>query len=103
MPMPLSPVLKNNPAMNRTPLKDILESGCKRIDEALQRLIPSGDTYPQSIHQAMRHSVFAGGKRIRPILCVEACRAVSRDGRFPTGVEELGAALEMLHTYSLVH
>lgn len=84
-------------------LKETLDSGCKRIDEALQRLIPAGDAYPQSIHQAMRHSVFAGGKRVRPILCMEAARAVSRDGKTPEGVEELGAALEMLHTYSLVH
>src|SRR6184192_4675788 len=51
----------------------------------------------------MRHSVFAGGKRIRPILCMEASRAVSQDGNLLPGVEELGAALEMLHTYSLVH
>src|SRR5262249_9271944 len=49
----------------------------------------------------MRHSVFAGGKRIRPILCMEAARAVS--GNLPAGVEDMGAALEMLHTYSLVH
>lgn len=84
-------------------LKETLESGTKLIDEALQRLIPAADAYPQSIHQAMRHSTFAGGKRIRPILCMEAARAVSQDGNLPNGVQELGAALEMLHTYSLVH
>lgn len=84
-------------------LKEALESGCKLTDAALQRLIPTADAYPQSIHQAMRHSVFAGGKRIRPVLCMEAARAVSKDGNLPAGVEELGAALEMLHTYSLVH
>ncbi|MCU1287354.1 MAG: farnesyl-diphosphate synthase [Acidobacteriales bacterium] len=84
-------------------LKDTLESGCRTIDEALQRLLPSVDSYPQSIHRAMRHSVFAGGKRIRPILCMEAARAVSADSQLPQGVEELGSALEMLHTYSLVH
>src|SRR3954466_2819212 len=84
-------------------LKETLEAGCKLTDAALQRLIPAADAYPQSIHQAMRHSVFAGGKRIRPILCMEAARAVSRDEQLPAGVEELGAALEMLHTYSLVH
>jgi geranylgeranyl diphosphate synthase type II len=49
----------------------------------------------------MRHSTFAGGKRIRPILCMEAARAIAGD--LPTGIEDLGAALEMLHTYSLVH
>src|SRR5258708_2887327 len=103
MPTQPSPALKNNPSMQKESLKETLESDCKRIDEALQRLIPSGDAYPQSIHQAMRHSVFAGGKRIRPVLCMEAARAVSRDSKLPNGVEELGAALEMLHTYSLVH
>jgi geranylgeranyl diphosphate synthase type II len=56
---------------------------------------------PASIHEAMRHSVFAGGKRIRPILSMEAARAVA--GGLPAGIEELGAALEMLHTYSLIH
>ncbi len=49
----------------------------------------------------MRHSVFAGGKRIRPILCMEAGRTVA--GSLPVGIEDLGAALEMLHTYSLIH
>jgi geranylgeranyl diphosphate synthase type II len=54
----------------------------------------------------MRHSVFAGGKRLRPILCMEAARMVQRDlpaGELPARVEELGSALEMLHTYSLIH
>jgi geranylgeranyl diphosphate synthase type II len=49
----------------------------------------------------MRHSVFAGGKRLRPVLCIEAGRMIA--GSMPTGIEELGAALEMLHTYSLIH
>jgi geranylgeranyl diphosphate synthase type II len=49
----------------------------------------------------MRHSVFAGGKRLRPILCMEAARMVA--GKLPEGIEELGSALEMLHTYSLIH
>jgi geranylgeranyl diphosphate synthase, type II len=49
----------------------------------------------------MRHSVFAGGKRLRPILCREAGRMI--DGKLPDGIDELGAALEMLHTYSLIH
>src|SRR3974390_1560854 len=82
-------------------LKEILEQGCHLIDQTLERLLPPPTQYPPSIHQAMRHSVFAGGKRLRPILCMEAARAVA--GSLPTGVEELGAALEMLHTYSLIH
>jgi geranylgeranyl diphosphate synthase, type II len=82
-------------------LKETLDSGCKLIDLTLDRLLPPQSAHPQSIHEAMRHSVFAGGKRIRPILCMEAARAIR--GTFPEGVEELGSALEMLHTYSLVH
>jgi geranylgeranyl diphosphate synthase type II len=51
----------------------------------------------------MRHSVFAGGKRLRPILCMEAARMVAGTSELPAGVDSLGAALEMLHTYSLIH
>ena len=82
-------------------LKETLEQGRIVIDQALERLLPPATEYPSSIHQAMRHSVFAGGKRLRPILCMEAARVVA--GCFPDGVEELGSALEMLHTYSLIH
>jgi geranylgeranyl diphosphate synthase type II len=82
-------------------LAGMLDSGRRAIDETLERLLPGPDATPQSIHRAVRHSVFAGGKRIRPILCMEAARMVSGD--LPVGIEELGAALEMLHTYSLVH
>lgn len=82
-------------------LKKVLEEGQKLTDEALQRLLPRETQRPESIHQAMRHSVFAGGKRLRPILCYEAARMVA--GALPDGVEELGSALEMLHTYSLIH
>jgi geranylgeranyl diphosphate synthase type II len=51
----------------------------------------------------MRHSIFAGGKRLRPILCMEAARMVAGTGEIPAGVADLGAALEMIHTYSLIH
>jgi geranylgeranyl diphosphate synthase type II len=82
-------------------LEQVLEEGRKRTDTALEHLLPAADQRPASIHQAMRHSVFAGGKRLRPILCMEAGRAITGD--FPVGIEYLGAALEMLHTYSLIH
>jgi geranylgeranyl diphosphate synthase, type II len=82
-------------------LKETLLQGQNIADAALERLLPAAAQYPGSIHQAMRHSVFAGGKRLRPILCMEAARMVS--GGLPDGVDELGAAIEMLHTYSLVH
>ena len=70
-------------------------------DAALDRLIPLENEHPASIHKAMRHSVFAGGKRLRPVLAMEAGRLIA--GSLPSGIEELGAALEMLHTYSLIH
>src|SRR2546425_11532581 len=82
-------------------LTDLLESGRRLADDALQRLLPPDKQYPESIHQAMRHSVFAGGKRLRPILCMEAGRMVATT--LPRGIEDLGAALQMLHTYSLIH
>ena len=82
-------------------LPAMLEQSRERADEALNRLLPAASEHPVSIHQAMRHSVFAGGKRLRPILCMEAGRMVA--GSLPAGIEELGAALEMLHTYSLIH
>src|SRR5436305_13725294 len=82
-------------------LQETLEQGQRLSDAALDRLIPLETEHPVSIHPAVRHSVFAGGKRLRPILCIEAGRMVA--GSPPKGIEELGAALEMLHTYSLVH
>jgi geranylgeranyl diphosphate synthase, type II len=82
-------------------LKETLLQGQTMADAALERLLPSATQHPSSIHQAMRHSVFAGGKRLRPILCMESARMIA--GRLPDGIDELGAAIEMLHTYSLVH
>jgi geranylgeranyl diphosphate synthase type II len=82
-------------------LKDTLEEGRRLADAALERLLPPAAEHPSIIHRAMRHSVFAGGKRLRPILAMEGGRLIA--GKLPEGVEELGVALEMLHTYSLIH
>ena len=82
-------------------LKETLEQGRVLTDAALERLLPPATQHPVKIHQAMRHSVFAGGKRLRPILCMEAGRMVAAS--LPGGIEDVGAALEMLHTYSLIH
>lgn len=82
-------------------LKEILEQGQSMADAALERLLPPSTQHPISIHQAMRHSVFAGGKRLRPILCIETGRMVAAS--LPDGIDEVAAALEMLHTYSLIH
>ncbi len=81
-------------------LKETLIQGQKIADAALERLLPAAKQYPSSIHQAMRHSVFAGGKRLRPILCMESARMIS--GAIPEGADELGAAIEMRHNYSLL-
>ena len=86
-----------------SPVRSLLASGVTLTDAALERLLPSPETLPHSIHRAMRHSVFAGGKRLRPILCMEAARMVAGNGELPEGTADLGAALEMLHTYSLIH
>ena len=85
-----------------TPVSPIqfLEEERKCVDRELDHLLPSEDTYPQSIHQAMRHSVFAGGKRLRPILCVEAGRLL---GGQEAALLRIGSALELIHTYSLIH
>jgi geranylgeranyl diphosphate synthase type II len=82
-------------------LQETLAQGQALTDAALDRLIPLETQQPESIHKAMRHSVFAGGKRLRPVLCMEAGRMIA--GALPSKIEELGAALEMLHTYSLIH
>jgi geranylgeranyl diphosphate synthase type II len=100
-------------------LKQVLEQGREAADIALEQLLPPASQHPTSIHQAMRHSVFAGGKRLRPILCMEAgrmigaasvakssaskSRARAHSDSLPAGIEQVGAALEMLHTYSLIH
>lgn len=82
-------------------LSETLEQGRAAADAALDRLLPLETEDPVSIHKAMRHSVFAGGKRLRPVLCMEAGRMVA--GSLPAGIDELGAAVELLHTYSLIH
>ena len=84
-------------------VKSLLSTGAALTDAALERLLPTPDTLPHSIHRAMRHSTFAGGKRLRPVLCIEAARMVAGTGEIPAGAADLGAALEMLHTYSLIH
>src|SRR3984893_8594955 len=71
-----------------------------KIDRALRRWVPEESAQPESIHKAMRYSLFAGGKRIRPILCIAAAHAVSDS---PAGIESAACALELIHTYSLIH
>jgi geranylgeranyl diphosphate synthase, type II len=70
------------------------------VDEGLARFLPEEENYPAAIFQAMRYSVFAGGKRVRPILAIAAAEAV---GRTADDVLPLACALECIHTYSLIH
>jgi geranylgeranyl diphosphate synthase, type II len=81
-------------------LRDYLDWQQQLVDAELDRLAPPEATPPEIIHRAMRYSLFAGGKRIRPILCLEAARAISGDA---AGAETAACALEMIHTYSLIH
>ncbi|MFZ1971578.1 MAG: polyprenyl synthetase family protein [Candidatus Acidiferrales bacterium] len=79
---------------------DFFEKDRTVVEAALQELLPPEHALPTSIHRSMRYSVFAGGKRIRPILCIEAARMFSAE---ETGPVHVGCALEFIHTYSLIH
>jgi geranylgeranyl diphosphate synthase type II len=81
-------------------LPDFFEADHAAIEAALDRILPPEDAQPPSIHRAMRYSVFAGGKRIRPILCLEAARMFTQNLE---GAIDAGCALEFIHTYSLIH
>ena len=83
-----------------TTVSQFLEEQRVLIDQELDRILPPEDTVPTSIHKAMRYSVFAGGKRLRPILCVEAGRLMGVDG---SSLVRIASALELVHTYSLIH
>ncbi|MFQ5901139.1 MAG: polyprenyl synthetase family protein, partial [Thermodesulfobacteriota bacterium] len=70
------------------------------IDAALDRYLPSETDFPSTLHRAMRYSVFAGGKRLRPILVLASAEALKCKDERPISV---ACALELIHTYSLVH
>jgi geranylgeranyl diphosphate synthase type II len=81
-------------------LPDFFETDRAAIEAALRTLLPPEDAPPPSIHRAMRYSVSAGGKRIRPLLCMEAARMFTDN---LDGAIQVGCALEFIHTYSLIH
>jgi geranylgeranyl diphosphate synthase type II len=82
------------------PLDAYLTRVSARVERALDKLLPSATTEPATIHKAMRYSLFAGGKRIRPVLCLAACEAVG--GKIADAMP-LACAVECVHTYSLIH
>ena len=91
MPHPTSAAMKPPP---------FFEEDRLAVDAALERLLPPESALPASIHQAMRYSVFAGGKRIRPILCLETARIFAPE---IAAALHPACAIEMIHTYSLIH
>ncbi len=87
-------------ADNNWQLQPYLKERVRFVDSALDRYLPGADTLPTRLHEAMRYSVFAGGKRIRPILMLAACEAVGGEMK---SVLPAACAIEMVHTYSLIH
>ena len=81
-------------------LPAFFEEDRQQVEIALDELLPREDALPASIHRAIRYSVFAGGKRIRPILCLEAGRIFDAEAR---AAAQVACALEFIHTYSLIH
>ena len=81
-------------------LEAYLKDRQKIVEEALERYLPDEDGIPQDLHAAMHYSVFAGGKRIRPILCLAAIEACGGD---IAPAMPVACALELIHTYSLIH
>lgn len=81
-------------------LPSFFEEDRLQVDASLDRLLPGESTPPSSIHQAMRYSVFAGGKRLRPILCLETARIFTAD---VAPALHPACVIEFIHTYSLIH
>src|SRR6266404_3851151 len=81
-------------------LKRYLVARQKEVDRALDRFLPKATVPPATIHRAMRYSLFAGGKRLRPILCLAAAEAC---GGKTTAALPHASAVECIHTYSLIH
>jgi geranylgeranyl diphosphate synthase type II len=73
------------------------------VDAYLDRTVPPEDRDPQTLHRAMRYTLFAGGKRLRPVLAMAAAEAAGSYGHAPEGILPLAGALELIHTYSLIH
>jgi len=81
-------------------LKRYIAARQKEVDRALDRYLPKESTPPATIHKAMRYSLFAGGKRLRPVLCLAAAEAC---GGKVSAALPLACAMECIHTYSLIH
>ena len=96
--MPVSPNIKAKPSIFS--LKRYIDRGVKLVNAALNQHLPKASAKPKTLHESMRYSMFAGGKRLRPILCMAAAEACG--GRASDSLI-LGSAAECIHTYSLIH
>lgn len=83
-------------------LDAFLATRTQSVNEALDRLLPAASAKPSTIHKAMRYSLFAGGKRLRPALCLAAAQACGGQTAEPNAIP-LACAVECIHTYSLIH
>ncbi len=81
-------------------IKVYLTKKKEAVDRTLEKLMPPATAFPAVIHEAMRYSLFAGGKRVRPVLAIAAAEAL---GAKTAGVLPIAASLELIHTYSLIH
>ena len=81
-------------------IKAYLENKRTMVDKALELLVPPARTFPPKVFEAMRYSLFAGGKRVRPILAIASAEAL---GAKTAGLLPIAGALELIHTYSLIH
>ncbi len=81
-------------------IRQYLERKRKDVDRYLQSVVPSADAMPTALHESMRYSLFAGGKRVRPILAIAAAEAIGDAGQ---AVLPVASSLELIHTYSLIH
>jgi geranylgeranyl diphosphate synthase type II len=81
-------------------IEEYLQKQKAIVDRKLEEILPPEPAYPPKIHQAMRYSLFSGGKRVRPILCLASCEAVGGD---PEPALPVACAIELVHTYSLIH
>jgi geranylgeranyl diphosphate synthase type II len=86
---------------HRDSLLAFLEEERRRVEICLHQLVPAEDVLPPVIHRAMRYSLFAGGKRLRPILCLAAARMIAEGP--VADAEAISSTIEMIHTYSLIH
>ncbi|MEK6744971.1 MAG: polyprenyl synthetase family protein [Nitrospirota bacterium] len=81
-------------------IKEYLTKKREVVDKALESLVPPAKTFPPKVFEAMRYSLFAGGKRVRPILAIASAEAL---GAKTAGLLPIAGALELIHTYSLIH